>query len=173
MKKHLRIFALMILTLTCALLLASCTNMNLGAFMPHTCADANKDTKCDTCGTYVAPKVCTVHTDVNKDGICDTVGCGKSVLKDMTAVTFDSKKVSYNGNPQKLEVAGAPDGAEVTYDVANEYTDVGVYEITATVSLAGYNDYTATATLEIVAKSIEIVWNKANLGTFPKTTPSE
>ncbi len=167
MKKHLKAIVLMIFILACVLVCTSCTNMNLGAFMPHTHADANKDTKCDICGTYVAPQVCTVHNDVNNDGICDNVGCGAPVLQNMTEVVFESKKVSYNGKPQKIEAVGAPEGATVVYDVANEYTDVGVYDVTVTVTMQGYNDYTATATLEIVAKSIKIVWNKANLGIFP------
>ena len=159
----------MIFVLACVFVLSACTNMNLGAFMPHTHADANKDTKCDTCGTYVAPQVCTVHNDLNGDGVCDTAGCGASVLLDMTEVVFESKKVSYSGEPQKLEAIGVPEGATVVYDVANEYTNVGTYDVTVTVTKQGYNDYTATATLEIVAKSIEIVWNKADLGTFPAT----
>ena len=71
----------LITVLISVLLLASCTM--LLPMMQHTCTDANGDTKCDTCGGYVAPAACTSHVDANNDGLCDKTGCGATVLMEM------------------------------------------------------------------------------------------
>ena len=70
--------------------------------------------------------------------------------KEFAGLSFEDKTVVYNGAEQKIEVAGLPDGATATYgQTGNTFKNVGVYPVTATVSGAGYNNKTLTATLTI------------------------
>ena len=68
---------------------------------------------------------------------------------DFTGLAFDDITVDYDGEPHTLAVTGLPQGASVQYDKDNTYTNVGEYTVTATVSMANYNDATLTATLTI------------------------
>jgi hypothetical protein len=119
-----KLFLLLIIVVL-GLSLVSCTP-EIMAMIPgmssHVCADANKDTACDTCGAYVAPAACKNHVDNNNDGVCDQAGCNASVDMIMDSVVFKDKKVTYDGKPQTLEVKGAPEDAEIEYDVPNTYT---------------------------------------------------
>ncbi|WP_207736065.1 hypothetical protein, partial [Eubacterium sp. 1001713B170207_170306_E7] len=68
-----------------------------------------------------------------------------------TDLTFENKTVTYNGQPQRLTVAGTlPQGTTVTY-APESATDAGSYLVTATISGQGYVDRTLTATLSIEA----------------------
>ena len=70
--------------------------------------------------------------------------------KDFAGLTFADLTVTYDGQPHKIEVSGLPEGATVSYgETGNEFTLPGEYPITATVSGAGYNNTTLTATLTI------------------------
>ena len=172
MKKLLVFLVVVVLSLT----LVSCTNEIMSMLPPeissmipgmqHTCADANADTKCDTCGEYVAPQACKTHVDNNNDGVCDKQGCNATVDMVMDSIVFKDKKVTYNGKPQSLELKGLPEGAEVDYNIPNAQTDVGTYEITAYITAPGYEDCEVTAELTIKKKSISIIWPDT-LGMFP------
>ena len=48
-----------------------------------------------------------------------------------------------------------PEGAEVEYRPNNKYTEVGIYEVEATISMKGYETKTLTATLEIKTNEFE------------------
>lgn len=87
-------------------------------------------------------KTLTAHLTINE------------ALKDFTGISFKSKTITYNGEEHSLVLTGAPEGATITYSKNNGQTDVGVYTITATVSLEGYNTKTYTATLTILARKI-------------------
>lgn len=76
-------------------------------------------------------------------------------LLDFADLSFESYETTYDGLSHSLEVKNLPNFATVEYDVATEYTDAGVYVITATVKADGYNDKILSATLTI---------NKAKLG---------
>ena len=81
--------------------------------------------------------------------------------KDITGIEFTSRTVDYNGNQHSVTISGIlPDGAQVAYtyklqgsDVeitnANGVADVGVYNVTATVTCKGYKTRVLTATLTI------------------------
>ena len=79
---------------------------------------------------------------------------------DITGVTFTGKKVLYTGFNHTFEVEGEiPAGVTVDYDGNNVQKEVGIYEVTATLSGYGYNTLVLKATFEIyslsdVAKSI-------------------
>ena len=153
----------LITVLISVLLLASCTM--LLPMMQHTCTDANGDTKCDTCGGYVAPAACTSHVDANNDGLCDKTGCGATVLMEMEDVVFKDMTKVYNGKPYTISVKGAPDDAEIEYSMENTQTNAGTYEITAYITADGYEDFEITATLKINPKPISIEWGEN--GPFP------
>lgn len=76
-------------------------------------------------------------------------------LFDFADLSFESYETTYDGLSHSLEVKNLPNFATVEYDVATEYTDTGVYVVTATVKADGYNDKILSATLTI---------NKAKLG---------
>ena len=49
---------------------------------------------------------------------------------EITGISFEDKVVEYDGEAHKLEIQGTlPEGVEVTYTPANEYTEKGVYDI--------------------------------------------
>ena len=76
-------------------------------------------------------------------------------LLDFADLSFESYETTYDGLSHSLEVKKLPNFATVEYDVATEYTDAGVYVVTATVKADDYNDKVLSATLTI---------NKAKLG---------
>lgn len=80
-------------------------------------------------------------------------------LLDFANLSFESYETTYDGFSHSLEVKNLPNFATVEYDVATEYTDAGVYDVTATVKAEGYNDKVLRATLTISkAKIGEIVF---------------
>ena len=164
MKREIKRILLFSALLMCVLALASCTM--LLPTTQHTCTDVNGDTKCDTCGGYVAPAACTSHVDANNDGICDKTGCGAAVLMEMEDVVFKDMTKVYNGKPYTISVKGAPDDAEIEYSMENTQTNAGTYEITAYITADGYEDLEITATLKINPKPLTIEWGD-NSQTFP------
>ena len=64
-------------------------------------------------------------------------------------VTFNSAEYTYDGTPKKISVSGAPSDAEIVYNKATEYTETGVYNITATITKEFYTPLELTATLTI------------------------
>lgn len=76
--------------------------------------------------------------------------CGEDELKTFEYATFKSQTYMYDGLEKSIEVDGIPSGTTVTYDPINKQTEVGVYEITATIKKDGYESKTLTATLTIV-----------------------
>lgn len=87
------------------------------------------------------------------------VACNKP--QDITGVTLVDKSVYHDGQKHSLTVSGTlPQGAQVTYTYqkrgsdeaitnADGVSDVGVYDVTATVIAAGYNELNLAATLTI------------------------
>lgn len=68
-------------------------------------------------------------------------------------VTFQSQTFDYDWQPHSLTVNNLPDGAQVTYQ-GNGQTYVGVYTVTAIVSMPNYDNVTLTATLTIVYPTV-------------------
>lgn len=83
---------------------------------------------------------------------------------DMKNVKFENESVYYDGEPHSLKVTGAPSDATVEY-AGNDKTEVGVYEVSATVSSNNYNTITLEATLTIL-KSKEFSGITFNDNTF-------
>ncbi|MDR3318677.1 MAG: DUF5050 domain-containing protein, partial [Clostridiales bacterium] len=84
-------------------------------------------------------------------------GCGggtgdvENKDKDITGITFANATYTYDGTEKTLFVTGnLPEGVNAAY-TGNKGTDVGVYNAEATLSGAGYNTLTLTATLTIEA----------------------
>jgi hypothetical protein len=71
----------------------------------------------------------------------------------ITTAIFDNKTVAYDGTAHTITVTGAPENTTVAYTMNNApfagATDIGVYNITATITGAAYKEMTLTATLEI------------------------
>ena len=70
--------------------------------------------------------------------------------KNFEGLGFEDKSVMYDGQAHSLEVTGLPDFAKVSY-TANSFIQVGVYEVTATVTAEGYNDWSKTSKLYILS----------------------
>jgi gliding motility-associated-like protein len=66
----------------------------------------------------------------------------------ITGVTLADASFVYDGTARSLAVTGLPVGATVTY-TGNGQTDVGAYNVTATVKQANYNNLTLTRKLTI------------------------
>lgn len=74
--------------------------------------------------------------------------------QDFENLVFESQTVEYDGKSHSLVVVGAPEGAKITY-TNNNKKGVGTYEVTAKVTMEGYNDKVLTATLTIKARNFE------------------
>lgn len=73
--------------------------------------------------------------------------CGN---KDFNGLSFEDKNVIYDGKAHSLVVEGVPDFATVSY-TDNSFTEIGIHEVTATVSADGYNTWEKTAKLNILS----------------------
>jgi len=78
---------------------------------------------------------------------------------DYVDIVFEDKTLVYNGEEHVIEIENLPLGASVDYSPRNDYTDAGVYEVTATISLDGYDDYVMTAVLTIEKEVLVIQAN--------------
>ena len=104
-------------------------------------------------GNYTA-KITLSYTDANGKAASTVIEREWSVAKavyDMSGISFTDGTLTYNGEAQNLAVTGElPQGLKVSY--GSGYTEVGVYEITAT--FTGNKNYedvepmTATLTIE-------------------------
>ena len=108
---------------------------------------------------WCADKDCknTASVDFEKVNLSDSIYLYAKWQKllDFADLSFESYETTYDGLSHSLEVKNLPNFATVEYDVATEYTDAGVYVVTATVKANDYNDKVLSATLTI---------NKAKLG---------
>src|SRR5690606_10718051 len=72
----------------------------------------------------------------------------------ITGITFDDGSFVYNGIAKSLAITSIlPVGADVTY-TDNSRTDVGIQEVTATISGSNYTELVLTADLEITPATI-------------------
>ncbi len=78
----------------------------------------------------------------------DTDSSGSGTL-DFSGVVFEDAQYTYDGQPKMLSVKGQPVTATVQYSENRVQTNAGVYTVTATVSMNGYNTKTLTATMTI------------------------
>lgn len=70
--------------------------------------------------------------------------------KKFSGISFTGNSFTYDGNPHRIEVTGAPDFANVTYS-NNDKTDVGTYNVTAKVSAPYYEVLSLHAQLVITS----------------------
>ena len=87
--------------------------------------------------------------DNNHNNIADLEATLTIRASPIQGICFADKTVTYDGNPHKIEVQNLPEGAEVTYDIDNEYTASGTYPVTATVRNEYGDSITLSATLVI------------------------
>lgn len=88
---------------------------------------------------------------------------------DITVGELESKTLTYDGRVNSLTVMGKlPAGASVTYENNNQ-TDVGEYDVTATIKADGYNDKVLTAKLVINPKNLTVSGLKAENKTYDGT----
>jgi hypothetical protein len=82
-----------------------------------------------------------------------------------TGITFTNKTVVYDGNEHTIEISGAlPEGALVVYSsttqgITNKATQVGTYNVTATITKSGYQTLTIQAVLTITASETQTFQN--------------
>ncbi len=120
-------------------------------------------------GATVSFDVQTPLVAIGRYEITATVTCPNYEDKTLTAVylinpasfasnvTMYSDSFEYDGVPHSLKVQNLPANASVTYTsdvpgVTNKATDIGTYNITATVSAPNYQDKVIEATLTISEK---------------------
>lgn len=92
---------------------------------------------------------------------------------DFTSVELNDKTITYNGLPQTIEVDDLPDGASVSYSPKNTYTEVGEYEVAATITKEYYNDLTLTATLKITEIMRKITFVQAGFADVVREVADE
>lgn len=73
----------------------------------------------------------------------------KFVKNEIEGVSFENVETTYDGTEKEISVRNLPDGANVSYDKPNTYTDAGGYTVTATIRQANHFDLVLTATLKI------------------------
>ena len=84
-------------------------------------------------------------------GVCASfavVACEEE-LKTFDYAKFEDATYLYDGLEKNITVSGTPRTATIVYSPDNAYTDVGEYEITATITADGYETLALTATLTI------------------------
>ena len=121
-------------------------------YKPEDCpkhVDANKDGKCDLCGTTMEQEVCLNHFDADGDKKCDYCGAkmpsGKQTFK---GLSLKNRVFDYDGKTHSLFVEGLPEFATVTY-LNNDQTNAGKYKVTAIVKATNYNTKSLEANLTI------------------------
>ena len=89
---------------------------------------------------------------------------GTSTLENITGYTFENATVEYDGASHNITVTAgenATEGVDVAYTVNGAAfsgaTEVGTYNVTATLTKAGYNKLVLTATLTIEPKAAQTV----------------
>ena len=103
----------------------------------------------DKLGTHTATVVLYGKNYVTLVLEADFTIVESDVLK--TLVGFNGSEFSYNEKSHKIEITGKlPEGVTVAYE-NNDQTNVGKYEVTATVSGYGYTTYVTKATIKIVS----------------------
>ena len=76
--------------------------------------------------------------------------------KDFEGITLEDAEYTYDGNEKTVVVSGVlPEGTTVEY-VNNKATNVGTYDVIATVEALGYYDLSLTATLKISPKTLTV-----------------
>ena len=73
-------------------------------------------------------------------------------------LVFENAVFNYDGLVKEIVVENIPEGAEVEYKPNNKYTEVGIYEVEATISMKGYETKILTATLEIKAEYVNVTF---------------
>ncbi len=133
-------------------LLVSVAMVSLFALIATGCgSSSNKPT--DTKPTQTQTNPDTSEKDTTKDS-----GEG---TKEITGITFESKKYDYDGNEHQITITGQiPEGTSVSYSsnvsgITNKAVNVGKYEIKATISGSGYKTLELTAILQIFANDKE------------------
>lgn len=95
-----------------------------------------------------------IYTLILLTCLLQMVSCKKEDF-DFENITFESKEYIYDGEYKSVAVEGIPNGATITYTPSNTYKDVGVYDIEATISKKGYNEYKIASTLTIKENNFE------------------
>ena len=122
----------------------------------YTC-DGEEFTGATEAGTY------NVTATLSKEGYNDLALTAKLTINpaEITGYTFTDDAVNYDGGNHTIAVLAAEDATAdttVTYTCNGEEftgaTEIGVYEVTATISKVNYNDLVLTATLEIIGADI-------------------
>ena len=73
-------------------------------------------------------------------------------------LVFENTVFNYDGLEKEILAGNIPEGAKVEYIPNNKYTEVGIYEVEATISMKGYETRTLTATLEIKAEYVNVTF---------------
>lgn len=103
----------------------------------------------------------TGYDDINVEVVSGSVKVNEKPKENFTGLSFADATYTYDGTEKTLAVAGLPEGAKAEYtsedfDKDGKAIDAGTYNITATVTKDGYNDWTKTATLTINPKVVTV-----------------
>ncbi len=131
-------------------------------------------------GTYdiTIDNVEVLNIDEDSVDYAVTNGYVKVKTKSFTGLSFMDATYNYDGTAKALAVSGVPQGATVTYksedfDADGKAINAGTYNITATVTQAGYETWEKTAVLTINPKTVSVtgltVANKVYDGTNEAT----
>ena len=91
------------------------------------------------------------------------------VNKQFEGITLADGSFTYDGTVKSLAVSGEPAGVTVNY-IGNEQINAGTYQVTATVTAAGYDDLTLNATLTILPKELTVTGLQAEGKVYDGTT---
>ncbi|MEL4309044.1 MBG domain-containing protein [Joostella sp. CR20] len=124
----------------------------------------------------------------NYEILIGTLSAGENYVINYTSDTFEIKKATidgislldnaldneefiYDGTPKSLEIEGdIPEETTIVY-TNNEQTNVGTYEVTATISGDNYEELILTATLTISPKELNITANPNQFKTYDEEDP--
>ena len=108
-------------------------------------------------GPFVDAGTYNVQVTISAEGYNDLTLSSTLTIKKaiLSGITFESKTFNYDGNEKEITIAGnIPASAKVIYTsnvngITNKASEIGTYEITATITDKNFEDLTLKATLEI------------------------
>ena len=140
---------------------------NATAFDGNICKMNFTVNKSGTATVSATPLTKKGSTVIESTVVASTITATEKPKEDFTGLSMADKTFTYDGTEKSVAVSGSlPAGASVVYE-NEKATDVGEYNVKATISANGYNDLVLTAKL----LQLQVLQHKIKLMTVQQMQP--